>query len=804
MENHKIEEPKFENNGGEEREYLSSARLKVSFFEKISFWFLTGLVFLLPVVIYTPFAGFAIDFSKKAVVFGFAFLSLIFWLISRFEEGKLSFPGGMVFKSWIFLFAAYSFSSLALINTEKSVNQSIFGSGYDTDTLIMTFALFVLMFLSSIFYQSIKRLSYFYVALLASLIVVLVVEILQLYTGGGIIIGSGAVSNLVGKWNDLGIFFGLGAILSLSAIELLEMGLYPKVLLWSTLLLSLGMVGVVNYSPIFLSVGFISLLVFIYSLFFFNGNTLIGGYSRAKLVKPSLLVIVVCAILFFSQVKIGEFLSKKNIINMDVRPSLSATIDIAQKTMREGTKNFIFGAGPNNFSSQWVKFKPEAVNNTIFWNIDFNAGIGRIPSSSVTMGLFGLLAWFVFVGLVLYYGFKTVLYSTAPKALKFITFVSFVGTIYLWLFSIIYVTETVLYGMTFMVTGVFVASLARAGTVKNFEFSFLNDPRLGFASVLVLVLLVISTISGGYHIGKKFMANYLYQKSTYVLGSLGDIETAESLIKSSIDYDEQDIYQRTLSEINIVKLSNFISAGKIEDKEAVAKLQDIIVTASASARKSIELDRTNYLNWMSLGRVGEAVVPLKVVDGSYELAVDSYKKAIELNPSNPMILLNMARLEIANNNVARAKEYLTNSLEKNRNFTAALYLLSQIEASQGNLKEAINRSEQAYLLAPDDLGVLFQLGFLKFTNKDYEGSLSPLERAIVVNPQYSNARYFLGLSYAKLKRNSDALNQFKEIEKYNPDNSEVKGIIKNLNQGRDPFDDNSAEPDKRNDLPLSE
>lgn len=809
MEYYRIEEIEIikdgENSPENKADYPVLPPNKMSFFEKISFWSTLLMIFILPLFTYNPFPGFSLDFGKKAIFFGLSVVALVFWLLARFEDGRFIFPGGFILKSWLLVLLSYIISSLLLFKGEGGVSNSVFGLGYDTDTLIFAFFLFVLMFLSSIFFQSVKRLSYFYIALVSSVVLVGVTELIQLYTGGTLLVGNGGmVTNLIGKWNDMGIFFGLGVVLSLSAVELLELKSYPKYILWATFLLSLSLVGIVNYSPVFITVGLISLLVFVYSIFF-NKDEEPLVYSNKLFLRPSVFAILVCVILFFSQVRVGEFLTKMNIINIDVRPSFSATYDIAQKTMGGSYKNLFFGSGPNTFSSQWVKFKPDVVNNTIFWNIDFNAGIGRILSYSVTMGLFGLLSWLLFIGLIFYYGFWTILYSNSPKPVKFIAFISFMGAVYLWVFSLFYVPESVIFILSFSMTGVFLASLVRAGTIRNFEFSFLNDPRLGFASVLVLVLLVITNISVGYLLSKKFLAGYAFQDGVYNLNYKGDIESAENLFKKAAVYDEQDIYHRNLSDLNILKLRKFISEQKIADKESISKLQEIIVSASASARRSIELNNKNYLNHIALGKVGEAVVPLKVVEGSYELALDSYNKSLSLYPGNPMTYLNMARLEIANNNIDKAKEFLNQALSRKNNFTAALYLLSQIEASQGNLKNAVERSEQAYLLAPDDLGILFQLGFLKFTSGDYKGSVSALEKAVSISNQYSNAKYFLGLSYAKLKRNTDALNQFKDIAILNPENEEVKMIIKNLTQGKEPFAGTKVvEPENRGELPFKD
>ena len=61
------------------------------------------------------------------------------------------------------------------------------------------------------------------------------------------------------------------------------------------------------------------------------------------------------------------------------------------------------------------------------------------------------------------------------------------------------------------------------------------------------------------------------------------------------------------------------------------------------------------------------------------------------------------------------------------------------------------------------------------------------ERAIRLNDVYANARYFLGLSYANLERESEAIQEFERVKETNPDNRELDVILENLRSGRAPL-----------------
>ena len=215
------------------------------------------------------------------------------------------------------------------------------------------------------------------------------------------------------------------------------------------------------------------------------------------------------------------------------------------------------------------------------------------------------------------------------------------------------------------------------------------------------------------------------------------------------------------------------------------------------------------LNWTALARSYTSLLPFLEQKEGYERAREAYKTAVLYNPQSPALRLLQARLEIINNDNVKAKEYTTEAIAMKGNYTEAIFLLSQLQADEGDLGQAIQSTEVASILAPNDIGVFFQLGFLKYKNEDWEGATSAFERAIELNEFYSNARYFLGLSYEKVGKTTKAIKQFEFIEQLNPDNEEVKSILSNLRRGRNPFaTDSPAQPvlppEERTELPVEE
>ena len=67
--------------------------------------------------------------------------------------------------------------------------------------------------------------------------------------------------------------------------------------------------------------------------------------------------------------------------------------------------------------------------------------------------------------------------------------------------------------------------------------------------------------------------------------------------------------------------------------------------------------------------------------------------------------------------------------------------------------------------------------------KELDKAQSELELAIQINPNYSNARYILGLVHDAKGDKDAAKLEFSEVERLNPENQEIKKILANLENG---------------------
>jgi len=761
---------------------ISNTKKKTFNFDNISFSLLLLLGFLTP-TFFLPLFNISLGVSKSVLVSTFIMVAFFLWLIARLKDGRFIFPKSIILIAGAFIPVVFLLSSVF----SEAPSISFVGLGYEMGTFISMLILYILMFLSAIFFQQTKRVTRLYSVILLSASVVFLYQLLRfVFLSFGLPFAEIFVTlpeNLIGKWADMAIFFGLTSILSFTTLELLSLSKKTKLVLRSILAISIFVLILINLKLSWVIIGFFALIVFVYTISFGKGNVIKNGERRI----PTIPFVILLLSLFFVLAGgvLGNLIySSLKIPQEIIRPSWGQTIEVAKGTLVE---NPIFGAGANRFESQWLLFKPSEINNSLLWNIDFGYGVGLIPSLMITTGILGIFAWIIFLAVFIYQGIRSVFFARIDEYSQYIVLSSFLSALYLWMFSIFYVPNITILFLAFLMTGVFIASLVKAGVIKNYNFSFLEDPRIGFVSVLVLILLIISSVTGGYILFQKFLSVGYFQRSIVAFNVEGNLDKAEQSIKSAIKLNKSDLYYRTLAEMNLTSLRKVLSQNNVSKETIRAQFQSISQTAIQNATTATRIDKTNYLNWVMLAKVYGSLMQLGAPGGFYDNAKQSYEKAVILNPYSPSIFLAQAQLEVANKNNDAAKEFIAQALNLKNNYTDAIFLLAQIQEIEGNLDDAISSVEVASFVSPNNVGIFFQLGLLRYKNNNYRGAVAAFERAVELNPSYSNAKYFLGLSYSKEGYRKKAINEFEQILVLNPGNTEIKKILNNLKNRENPL-----------------
>lgn len=265
------------------------------------------------------------------------------------------------------------------------------------------------------------------------------------------------------------------------------------------------------------------------------------------------------------------------------------------------------------------------------------------------------------------------------------------------------------------------------------------------------------------------------------------------MISRAISLNKVDTYYRFNSNLSILQMNEFVAQNK-PPEEVKDKLEKYLSESVKDAIEATKLDENDYQNWLNLGNVYKSLVPVGV-GGAIDNAMTSYDKVLELRPVSPNVYYVKAVLERARGNNKKAREYVEKAISLRNQYTEAIFLLAQIQVEENDIENAISSVKAITMFNPDNAVAYFQLGLLHYASDDFKTAVQDFSKAVEINSEYANARYFLGLAYWRLGNSTESLKQFKEVKKTNPNNVEVTNIIKNLEHGKNPFEDLTGDLD---------
>lgn len=765
-------------------------------FDAAAVWIIALVAFLSTVVL-IPGNLVSIFGTKVTILATGALIALIVYIIARLVRGNIVFPPLLLLGTVWLLPLAYGISVLF---SGANQMQSIFGVELETDTFGFILLLALLATLSALALRQASHYSLFFKTLGVTFGVTVLAQL-------GFIIAAkvgapvAAVTNLVGSFSDLGFIAGLGIVISLLAMRFLTLSSKMKIALWVAVVAGLIVLVLGNSSLAWILVGLVSLGLFIEAIMRRRSgghdadlegvSTLSadddaeysGGEGRA--LGAPLVTLLVSLFFLIGGSTIGNaFASSLGINIIDVRPSWQSTFDVGSHTYASSP---LFGSGPGTFGEQWLKYKDRALNDTVFWSVDFASGIGSIPTSFVTTGIIGVLAWLVFIGFFLYSGVRALLFRLPQDPyMRFVSLASFTGAAYVLVAAFFSAPGAVVLALGFLFVGLFVSSLRYGKGRLDWGVVFSKNPRVGFAIVFLLTLLLLASVAAIYVVLGRYMSNAAYGEATQAL-SAGELDTADAAITRSVSFAPSERAYQLATAVGIERMRRIANDTTLSPSTAQQQFQ-IALSASVNAGlAATALGPNDYQNWVVLGTVYQSVAALGI-QGSYESAKDAFERAAALNPTSPVLPYIIAQLEIGKENAEPAETKLLESVNLKRDYIPAILLLSQLEIQLGKASEALQAAEAAAYFAPEEPAVLFQVGILRSGTGDTAGAVAALARAVEINPQYANARFFLGAMYGMEGRYAEALEQMRAVADFSEENATaVAPDIALLEAGKNPF-----------------
>lgn len=762
--------------------------------DTVSVWALSATL-VVALFAFIPSVSIPFVATKTFVLAAGTLITLALYILARLSRGNAIFPPlALVGALWLPVIAY----ALSAAFSGASFTNSFWGTALEPDTLGFMLSVACLGTLSAFV---LRRPEHYRSFLRAGAYVFGVLTLLQVVI---IIVGQFSPStispafSIVGSVSDLASLLGLGVVVVLITLRFLELSQRTYRALVAVGALALFLLAIANSSLVWTLLALVSLGLFVESVMrrgsksmdteldesiVVNEAPLESDEGNHSLVLP-LAVLAVSLFFLIGGTLGGALASALNVDVLNIRPSWQSTLSVAQETYATAP---VFGSGPGTFGVEWLKYRDASLNSTIFWNVDFSSGIGFVPTSFVTTGIAGVLAWLAFLVLFVVFGLRMLLRRTPQDSfVRYIAIVSFIGTLYLFSISVFDLPNAIVLALAFVFAGLFVSTMRFAENGRQWGIVFSRSPRLGFVIVFSLTILLLSSVVAAYTLVEHYIATAQLSSASSAL-SAGNLDKADQAAQNSISFAPSVAAYQVQAAVANARLNQIAASSTMERTAAQQAYQAALSAGINAALTATNINSSDYQSWLALGNLYAQAVPLGV-SGAYDSAKTAYDKAKELNPTNPQIPYILAQLDIAHKDTKGAQENLKAAISLKQDYTAAIFLLSQLQVQDGDVKEALASALAAAYFQPNDPNILFQVGILYAAQNDFANAAAALSAAVATNPQFANARYFLSAVYAKQGDMANALAQMEAIAGMSSENATaVASQLAALKAGKNPF-----------------
>ena len=373
----------------------------------------------------------------------------------------------------------------------------------------------------------------------------------------------------------------------------------------------------------------------------------------------------------------------------------------------------LLATGPSTFYLNFTRYRPLSLNNTDLWNIRFDKPFNEILNVTSELGLLGLIAAIYLAAQIA----KVIKQSTLAKdenAIIKILGIAVATTSMIFFFT--YATNLSTYVMVLLLailvrsfhleerfssfSSIVVIELTRAGKVSPVtELKMTNTKDSYLKYILVLPCLAIAGLIG-YTTTRGYISEFLTRSSMNAAqnNDWNKVYTyQENAIKATPGKDT--LYTRHAQTALI--LANSIATKENLTDEDKTLIQDLISRSiSASKVASETINPLNVRNWETRALIYQNLT--QVAENATDWAIASYNIAIQLDPTNPRLRLDVGGLYYAKKDYLSAASQFRQAISLKGDYANAYYNFGQALYQLGDYVNAKSALETARSFVSQD------------------------------------------------------------------------------------------------------
>ena len=320
----------------------------------------------------------------------------------------------------------------------------------------------------------------------------------------------------------------------------------------------------------------------------------------------------------------------------------------------------IFGFGVNNFSRIFTQVRDVAFNNSALWQVNsFNNSFSAILHIFTEQGLLGLSGFIIFTGLI----FKQLKKVKVEAKALFLTSLVFLA---------ILPPSIIIFFMFFISSAIVISEIKQTDHHEIYEVDLTKLLPVYIGTIVVSAVLVAFPI---FWMGKVFTSDVLYKKSVDGLAE-NNIQKLYDNQRLAIQYNNSnEDFHKSFAQANLAVVNNVMAKGEknLTDTDRQT-LSQAIQIAIAESKNAIALNPQKASNWQNLASVYRYVI--NIVQEAPQWTVSSYQQAIQLDPQNPVLRLDLGGVFYLFQNYEEAQKMFEQAVFLKNDWTNARYNLA--------------------------------------------------------------------------------------------------------------------------------
>jgi tetratricopeptide (TPR) repeat protein len=359
-----------------------------------------------------------------------------------------------------------------------------------------------------------------------------------------------------------------------------------------------------------------------------------------------------------------------------------------------------FGTGPSSYLFNFTSYKPAEFNLLNIWNFSFDTAYNEFLQVLGTIGLFGLLA-LVAVCLVVLNNSRKNLSIHAhdvndESSHVLVPALTISGLMTIVLLAIHSTTLVSIVVSFFMFAALMMSQKAVRERVMELSMGLrasTSSRQFDLLPVIIFIIFLVGAVPAAFKIYNVVAADYYHRLALSQANTNGTL-TYQYLQRAEAMNPYVDLYRVDLAQTNFALANAIVARANTNASSPSAALSDadkrtiqtLLSQSINEGRASVALSPRSSRNWEVLAAIYRNITG--VAQNALTFSLDAYGRAIQRDPLNPVLRLNVGGIYYSVRNYDLAIRFFTDAANLKPDYANAYFNLAIALREKGDLQNA--------------------------------------------------------------------------------------------------------------------